>query len=92
MGRETVLFKSEESKGRADVAAFLRQLADKVEAGRVTLRQGQQSVELDIPDRVTLEVKAEEEQSGHTKRSLEVEIEWAESGLDESGGSGVELG
>lgn len=91
MGRETVLFKSEEPKGRAEAADFLRRLADKVEAGRVTLKQGGESVERDIPGRLTLEVKAEEEQGGRTKRSLEVEIQWAEGGAGESGGSGVEL-
>ncbi len=35
-----VLFKSEESKTRSDVASFLRQPADTVEAGSVILRQG----------------------------------------------------
>jgi hypothetical protein len=31
MGRETVLFKSEERKSLAEVAAVLRQVADRVE-------------------------------------------------------------
>lgn len=87
MGKETILFKSEEKRSIQEVAAFLRQLADKLETGQVILQQGQQELVLEIPSRVELEVKAEEE-TGKRKvtRSLEVEIEWvpgqeAEGGL-----------
>lgn len=79
MGRETILFKSEEPKALAEVAAFLRQLADKLETNQVILQQGAQEVILDIPANVVLELKAEEEdKKGKAKRSLEVEIEWIE--------------
>ena len=40
MGREIVLFKSEEKKDLPSVATFLRQLADKLDGNRVVLRQG----------------------------------------------------
>lgn len=77
MGREVVLFKSEEKHGRATVASYLRQLADRLEAGEVVLRQGGDELTLDIPVNVVLEIKAEEETGRKkTKRSLEVEIEW----------------
>ncbi len=77
MGREVVLFKSEEKHGRVTVASTLRQLADKLEAGEVILRQGGDELLLEIPARVVLEIKAEEETGKNkTKRSLEVEIEW----------------
>ena len=77
MGKEVILFKSEEKRDRADVAAFLRQLADKVEAGDVVLRQGADELTLSIPPVVTLEVKAEEESSKKgPKNSLEIELEW----------------
>ncbi|MFH1913552.1 MAG: amphi-Trp domain-containing protein [Pseudomonadota bacterium] len=37
MGRETVLFKSEERKSTAEAAAVLRAIADKIETGQITL-------------------------------------------------------
>ena len=77
MGKEVVLFKSEEKRSTAEVAAFLRQLADKVEAGQVILRQGVEELTLTLPSTVTLEVKAEEESTkSGPKHSLEVELEW----------------
>jgi amphi-Trp domain-containing protein len=78
MGKEVVLFKSEEKRSTAEVAAFLRQLADRVEKQEVILRQGTEEVTLTLPSMVTLEVKAEEEtsRSGKVEYSLEVELEW----------------
>ena len=79
VGKETVLFKSEERHNRDTVAAFLRQLADKLATGQVILRQGDQEVILDIPVNLVLEVKAEVEQKRQdNKRSLEIELEWLE--------------
>ena len=90
MGREIVLFKSEEGKELSAVDVFLRQLADKLDGNQVILRQGAEEVELNIPNNVVLELKAEEEdKKGRMKRTLEVEIEWKEG--DESGGE-VSLG
>ena len=90
MGRENVLFKSEEKKDLPSVATFLRQLADKLDGNQVVLRQGTEEIVLDIPNNVILELKAEEEdKKGKMKRTLEVEIEWIEG--DESGGA-VTLG
>lgn len=89
MGSETVLFKSEEKKSRTEAADFLRHLADKVESGSVVLRSGDAEQTLDIPEALTLEVKAEEEGGRSVKYSLEVELEWSPGGAD---ASGVELG
>jgi amphi-Trp domain-containing protein len=90
MGKEIILFKSEEPKSLSDVAAFLNQLADKLVQGQVILQQGTEEITLDIPNRVVLELKAEEEaKKNKTQRSLEIEIEWIVG--DQSGG-GVTLG
>ena len=79
MGREIVLFKSEERKELPSVAAFFHQLADKLAENQVILRQGAEEIVLDIPDHVILELKVEEEgKKGKLKRTLEVEIEWIE--------------
>lgn len=89
MGRETVLFKSEERKDLAGVTAFLRQLADKLDGNEVTLKQGDSELTLNIPDQVVLEIKVEEEGRAEAlKHSLEIEIEWTDG--DDAGG--VSLG
>jgi amphi-Trp domain-containing protein len=87
MGQEVVLFKSEEKQDRQSVVAFVRQLADKLESGEVTLIQGAESLTVSVPNTVTLEVKVEDETSsrGDVKHSLEVEIEWKD-GDDAPGG------
>jgi len=90
MGRETVLFSSKEPKTRAQAGAFLRDLADRLDAGQVTLRQGQSEIVLDLPEEVVLELKVEDEEKRRkgTQHSLEVELKW----YDGSGPSGaVEL-
>jgi len=91
MGKETRLFKSEERKNRSDVSAFLHQLADKIDAGNVVLRQGQDELSLQIPHNVILEVQVEDEDKKRKgiQHSLEVEIKWFDG--DDKGGV-LELG
>lgn len=91
MSREKRLFKSEERKTRAEVEAFLHQLADKLVSGQVVLIQGQEELVLDIPQELVLEVQVEEEDKGRkgTQHSLEIEIKWYENGLESPS---VELG
>ncbi len=90
MGREIILFETEERKSVAEVATFLRTLADKLETRNITLKAGTKELALSLPKNLILEIKVEEEEKkGKTKRSLEVEIEWivGDSGPDE----GVEI-
>ena len=91
MGKETRLFKSEEPKLRADAAAFLHQIADKVAAGEVILRRGQEELTLNIPDNLVLEIQAEDEDKKRKgiQHSLEIEIKWFDN--DEISGP-LELG
>ncbi len=88
---ETVLFKSEERKSIQEVAAVLRQIADRVEGGEVVLTRGTEEVRLNLPSNVTLELKVEEETKKNTKKSLEIEIEWPENG-EEQGSQEVGIG
>lgn len=75
--KEIVLMKSEERLDRSAVVTFLRELADKLDTGTVSLKQAGEQLDLDIPQQVVLEIKAEEEsKSKGTQRSLEIEIEW----------------
>jgi len=88
---EEVLFESESTQSREEIADYLRAVADKLSAGdAVTLSAGSDSVTLDVPDRPTFEVKAEREtDSGgrNPEKSLELEIEWDENGSS-TGGDG----
>lgn len=84
---EEVLFESESVQNRTDVAAYLRRVADSLEAGEdITLAAGSQSVTMSPPASLTFEVKAERE--GPTdapgELSIELELEWDEDG-DEGG-------
>ena len=91
MGKETRLFKSEESKNRAEVGEFLRQIAERVANGEVILRQGAEELVLKIPTNLILEVQVEDEdkKSKGIQHSLEIEIKW----FDDDGQSGpLELG
>ena len=86
MGRETTLFKSEEKKTLVESASVLRTIADRIESRKITLSSQVSEIELVLPEHVTLEIKAEEEQ-GRTslKRSLEIEIVWKEGEAQEAG-------
>jgi len=87
MGIETVLFKSEEKRTRAEASAFLRELADKLDSGRIVLRQAGEETVLEPPENLVLEVKAEEERKGEAlELSLEVELAWRSGGADSGGG------
>jgi len=90
MGEEVRLFESEERMSRADVAGFVRQLADKIEAGEVVLRQGEEEITLALPAQLILEVQVEDEDKGAKgiEHSLELELAWFD---DEQGGP-LEIG
>ncbi len=93
MGRETVLFKSEEKKSSVEGVAVLRSIADKIEKGKsMTLRQGKDKVVLDFPQNMTLEIKVEDEEKKRkgTKRSLEIELEWYPGSDGKHGGVTIE--
>jgi amphi-Trp domain-containing protein len=84
---EKVLFESESPRSREEVAAYLRGVADTLEAGdELGLSAGDQSVTIDPPARPTFEVKAEREGPADAagELSVEFELEWDEDG--EEGG------
>ncbi|PIE15391.1 MAG: amphi-Trp domain-containing protein [Rhodobacterales bacterium] len=90
MGREVKLFKSEERQSRESVCAFLRQMADKISAGQVTLSQGKESITLNMPETLILDVQVEDEDKRRkgTQHSLEIEIKWFD---DMAGGGPLSL-
>ncbi|WP_411964310.1 amphi-Trp domain-containing protein [Haloferax sp. YSMS24] len=91
---EEVLFKSEGRQSRAEIASYLRAIADKLDAGEpITLKAGSQSVTMDPPASPTFEVKAEREgptgQPGEL--SVEFELEWDEDGGDGEAGGDLQI-
>ncbi len=89
MGRETVLFKSEEKKASSDIANTLRQIADKIDDGTMILKQGSEEITLEFPKNMVLELKIEEEQGKkRLKRSFEIELEWI-MGEEQSDGATI---
>lgn len=90
---ENVLFESESTRSRADVADYLRTVADRLDAGgELTLSAGGESVTMAVPDGAEFEVKAEREgpAGGPRELSVEFELEWPED-ADTEGASGGDL-
>ena len=91
---EEVLFKSESAQSRADIASFLRTVADNLDSGdSLTLRAGDESVTMEPPERPTFEVKAEREgpTDGPKELSVEFELEWDEGASGAGSGGGLEI-
>ncbi|ELZ42290.1 hypothetical protein C471_04590 [Halorubrum saccharovorum DSM 1137] len=91
---EEVLFESESRRTRAEIAAYLRTVADSLESGSaVTLKQDERSVTMDPPARPAFEVKAEREgpADGPGELSVEFELEWDEESDGEGGNGNGEL-
>jgi amphi-Trp domain-containing protein len=76
MGKETVLFKSEEKKSSSEIADALRKIADKINDGTMTLKKGPDEIKLEFPPNMVFELKIEEESGRKHKKSLEIELEW----------------
>lgn len=74
------LFQTEEVKTREEVSQFLRELADKIESGSVSMSQGQQEVELKIPQRIEMDIDVEQNDKGQKgiQQELEIELSWYE--------------
>jgi len=74
---EEILFEHEQVHSRSEIAALLRDVADKLDAGdAVTVSAGDQSISLDVPANPTFEVKVERETNGSEELSVEFELEW----------------
>ncbi|NUB92527.1 amphi-Trp domain-containing protein [Haloterrigena sp. SYSU A121-1] len=86
---EDVLFEFERRMDRAEIADYLRTVADSLERGDpISLEAGGESVTMTPPSRPTFEIKAERETSssapeGPGELGLEFELEW-EEGEDRS--------
>ncbi len=79
---EEVLFEEERRQARAEVASYLRSVADKLDAGEaITFTVGDRTVTVEPPERPTFEVKVERETERGAETgelSIELELEWRE--------------
>ncbi|MDY6818098.1 MAG: amphi-Trp domain-containing protein [Halobacteriales archaeon] len=85
---EEVLFSHEAIQSRSEIAVYLRQVAENLDAGEpITLQAGGDSVTLSPPEQPTFEIKVEREgpadQPGEL--SIEFELEWDADAGDSSG-------
>jgi amphi-Trp domain-containing protein len=87
---EEVLFESESRRSRAEIASYLRTVADRLDGdGELSLSAGGEPLALSVPESLTFEVKAEREGTApNTELSVEFELEWDEAGGSGDGGSG----
>jgi amphi-Trp domain-containing protein len=76
MGKEVVLFKSEEKKTSSEIADALRKIANKIDGGNMTLKKGPDEIKLEFPPHMVFELKIEEESGKKHKKSFEIELEW----------------
>lgn len=89
MGREVVLFKSEEKKTAGEIADALRLIADKIDSGKMTLKQNDKETVLDFPGTMTFELKVEEDHGRRLKKSFEIELEWIPGEDASKGGASI---
>lgn len=92
---EETLFETESNFDRKTIADYLRSVADKLEAGgSLTLESGDQSITLEVPERLTFEVEAEREgpRGGPGELSVEFELEWDEGASSKGGGGDLKIG
>jgi amphi-Trp domain-containing protein len=88
--RKRTLVKSKEWQDVQHIAGFLHDLAERLGQNELILRQGDDEVQLSIPDRVVLGLKAKEKQKKRrTKQSLKLTLRWIE---DEHGKEAVTFG
>lgn len=68
-------YESERTVTREQAAATLREMADDIATGSLLVGEDDESIAVEIPDDVALEIELETEDG---ERSLELELEWPE--------------
>lgn len=82
---DDALFQFEQTMTRTDVAAYLREVADKLDGdGTLEFSAGGQSTSLAVPERIQFEVDVERDlgDRGSAEVEVEFELDWYE---DEDG-------
>ena len=82
MGREVVLLKKKANKQKKAIGEILRQIADKIEQGNLTINQGTGTFVVGFLEDMTLEIKVKEEKKQRVKCSINLEFFVAYHGQD----------
>jgi amphi-Trp domain-containing protein len=93
MADET-LFQFEQTMSRSDVAAYLREVADKLDAGgALEFAAGGHATSVAVPERLQFEVDVERDrhEQGASELEIEFELEWYEDEDGTASGS-LEIG
>ena len=76
---KNILVKNKELCDRQAVADFLKDLSEKVAKGQVTLKQGDDQVQIAVPDRVIFRINAKEiHKKRRIRHSLRMVVTWIE--------------
>ena len=79
---DDTLFEFEQDMSRADVATYLRTIADKLDdSGQLDFSAADQSSTVEVPEHVEFEIELERESNerGSSEVSLELEVDWYET-------------
>jgi len=77
MAKKNILIKSKERRSVQDIAAFLRQLADRLEQNEIALQHGDEEISVEVPNRVTFKLKVKEKiKKRKTKHQLKMTLKW----------------
>lgn len=81
-------FESEQTATRDEAAFVLRELADGVAAGGLRFGHDDETITIDVPDELSVEIELETEDG---EQSVEVELEWPEpDGAERTGAADVD--
>ncbi|HZK04418.1 MAG TPA: amphi-Trp domain-containing protein [Actinomycetaceae bacterium] len=92
-----VLLKAKSALTRDELADLLIGLADKIQNGRVTLSDGANTVDMQLPESLKVDIEVEDDvKPARIKRQLEIEIEWrvdeaGQPALDQGGSAGLTI-
>lgn len=82
-------FESEQTATRDEAALVLRELADGVTAGGLRFGHDDETITIDVPDELSVEIELETEDG---EQSVEVELEWPEpNGAERTGAADVDM-
>ena len=74
---DKVLISEKGNKSSQELSQFLRDIANKIDEGSLTLSKGNQSVELDFPDEMGFRFKVKDDVSrNETKRKVQIGFRW----------------
>ncbi len=76
---EKDLYRLEKEKTKEEIVNFLKKFTSDVESGKISLTEGPMEVELDVPQKLILDIDVDQEQGREgVEKSVEVELKWYE--------------